>query len=192
MTQSTPLLDLVRLSVIDPVDGGRAVIALNPPTTARWALLGAAILVSVVLVYVLPMVNGQLDELPSPWFFAAGQGALNVLVVCLVAFVGRAFGGTGSFDDALWLMAWLQSVTVAMLLLQMVSILVLPFLSMPITMMSIVISLWMLTGFICALHGFQSRVMVMIGGVMVFTITIFALSLVLLILGFDFSGAPNV
>lgn len=192
MTQTDDLLTLVRLTVADPVEGGRAVLALNPPVLLRWMLLAAAILVSVVLIYLLPVLTGQAGDMPSPFAFAAGQGVLNGVVVALVAYAGRAFGGTGSFDDALLLMAWLQSVTVALLVLQLAVLVLIPALNLPVTLASIVISVWMLVGFVCALHGFQSRIMVLVGGVMVFTITAFVLSLVLLFLGFDLSGATDV
>ncbi|MCL4676639.1 MAG: YIP1 family protein [Pararhodobacter sp.] len=192
MTQTDDLLALVRLTVADPVEGGRAVLALNPPVLLRWMLLAAAILVSVVLIYLLPVLTGQAGDMPSPFAFAAGQGVLNGVVVALVAYAGRAFGGTGSFDDALLLMAWLQSVTVALLVLQLAVLVLIPALNLPVTLASIVISVWMLVGFVCALHGFQSRIMVLVGGVMVFTITAFVLSLVLLFLGFDLSGATDV
>jgi len=192
MAQPLNLYALVRLSVTDPVAGGRAVIALNPPVTVRWMLLSAAILVSVILFYVVPLMSGQLQQMPSPFVFAAAQFALNVLVVCLVAFVGRGFGGTGSFPDALWLLAWLQAVTVVLFVLQLVAILVVPGFNVLVTLISIIVSLWMLTGFICALHGFKSRAMVLIGGVMVFTIMSFVLSIILLFLGIDFSGVTDV
>lgn len=192
MAQTPDLLALLRLSVIDPTQGGRAVLALRLPTRLRWMLLAAAILVSVVLVYVLPVLSAQAGQMPPPLAFAAGQGALNLLVVALVAYVGRAFGGHGSFDDALLLMAWLQCVTVGFLLLQMLAIVIVPFLTLLVTMASIVVSLWMLTGFICALHGFQSRAMVLVASVMVFTLTAFVLSLLLVLLGVDFSGAGDV
>lgn len=192
MTQTTDLFALMRLTVIDPINGGRAVLALNPPTPFRWMLLAAAVLVSVVLLYALPVLTGETAQMPSPWSFAAGQGALNVLVVALVAYGGRAFGGKGSFDDALLLMAWMQMVTVALLVVQLVTLIVLPALTVMVTAVSIVISLWMLTGFVCALHGFKSRALVLVGGVMVFTITAFILSLILLFLGVDYSGVTDV
>ncbi|PVH27944.1 YIP1 family protein [Pararhodobacter oceanensis] len=192
MTQTSTLLALARLSVVDPEAGGRAVIAVNPPLVVRWMLLSAAILVSVLLFYAVPFMSGQLEMMPPPVGFAAAQFGLNVLVVGLVAYVGRGFGGTGSFDDALWLMAWLQAVTVVLFVLQLVAILALPGLNVLVTLFSIIISLWMLTGFICALHGFRSRAMVLVGGVMVFTIMSFVLSVILLFLGFDFSGVSDV
>lgn len=192
MSQNQTLFALARQTVTDPIEGARAVMALRLPTPLRWMLLAAAILVSVILLYSLPVLTGQAAEMPAPWVFAAGQFALNVVVVCLVAFVGRAFGGTGGFDDALLLMAWLQAVTVGFLLLQLVMIMVMPALNFVVTIASVIISMWMLTGFICALHGFRSQALVLVGGVMVFTITTFVLSVLLLLLGVDFSGVPDV
>ena len=46
----TEVFPLIRLSLADPVEGGRRIIALNPPPVIRWMLLGAAVLVSVVLI----------------------------------------------------------------------------------------------------------------------------------------------
>jgi len=192
MNRSLDLFTLIYETVIDPVAGGRAVIALRPPTPVRWMLLVAAILVSVVLMYSLPVMTGQVADMPAPWAFAGAQLALNVLVVALVAYVGRMFNGTGNFDDALLLMAWLQSVTVALFIVQLFVLIVVPALNFPITMISVAISVWMMTGFICALHGFQSRLMVLVASISVFTMTVFALSVLLLMLGFDLSGVSDV
>jgi len=192
MAQTSNFMALLRLSVTDPTAGGRAILSLNPTSQARWLLLAAAVLVSVLLVYILPVMVGEAAKMPSPWSFAAGQAALNLLVVFLVTYVGRGFGGSGSFDDALLLMGWMQAVTVAMLMLQLAAMVFMPALSFPIAMASILVTLWMMTGFICALHGFQSRILVLIGGVMVFSIATFVLAFVLLFFGIDISGVPNV
>ena len=116
MERSHPdLVALARLSVLDPVAGGRAVIALAPAMATRWMLLAAAVLVSVLLLYGLPVLAGETEGMPPPLTFALWQFGLNVLAAGLVAFIGQVLGGRGRFADALLLMGWLQALTVPLL-----------------------------------------------------------------------------
>ena len=183
---------LLRLSLTDPEAGGRAILALNPPDWARWALLAAAVLASVVLLYLLPTLMGETTGLPSPFAFAGFQGVLNVVVVAVIAHAGRMFGGTGTFSQALWLMGWLQALTVALLAVQVLAAIVLPVLSLPVAMAAVVASIWVLVGYVCALHGFRSRLMVLLAGVGVFMAVSLLLSIVLVFLGIEPPGVANV
>lgn len=186
------LLSLLRLSVADPLAGGQRLLAMNPPMPARWLMLAAAVLVSVVVLYALPGLTGDISDMPTPFSFAATQGALNLVVILLITHVGRGFGGTGSFAGALWLMGWLQVLTAALLLVQIAALLVLPFLSMLVGIASVAVSIWVMVGYICALHGFTSRVMVLVGGIMTLVVFSFVLSVILLILGFGPAELANV
>lgn len=192
MAQATPLFAYLRLIVADPVAAGRALLALDPPLALRWTLLAAMVLASVVLLYLMPALAGTLSQLPTPFAFAALQAATTLFVVALVTYVGRGFGGTGTFADALWLMGWAQLWTVLLLLAQIATMLVLPILEVPVALGSVVLSLWILVGFICALHGFRSRFLVLTAGFMVFTIASFVLAAVLVLLGFNPSELTNV
>lgn len=187
----TPM-SLVRLSLADPVAGGRALLALNPPMPVRWVLLAAAVCVSVLLLYIGPAVRGDLSQLPPPFGFLALQAVMNLGVIGLIAQVGRAFGGRGDFAGALWLVGWMQAITVAFLVAQLLAILLVPALNLPVAVISVGVSIWVLVGYVCALHGFASRLAVLAGMVGAFLAFSFVLSLVLLLLGFDPSGAGNV
>ncbi len=184
MNPRAVLFALARLALIDPIAGGRAILALNPPLIARWMLLAAAVLAMSVVFYLLPLAQGSAEDLMPPFAFAATQGAMNVFVVALITHVGRGFGGTGRFADALWLMGWLQVLTVALLVAQVLAMVALPFLIDPVAVAAIALSIWVLVGFVCALHGFTSRARVLVGGVMVFVVASFVLAMLLLVLGF--------
>ena len=159
MTPSTSdLAALARLSFVDPVAGGKAVIALNPPMAARWALLAASIVVAVVMI----------------------------------ALVGRQLGGRGRIEDALLLVGWLQALMLVLQLGQLVTLLVLPVAAVGLTMASIGIFLWLLTGFICALHGFTSRFLALLGVVLGALGAAVILSFVLLLFGFELPGVTDV
>ncbi|HPD92156.1 MAG: YIP1 family protein [Rhodobacter sp.] len=188
----TAIRTLVLQALSDPVQGGKAILALQPPVPVRWMLLAAAILVSVIGVYLVPAALGQAEDLPSPFVFTAAQVALNVVVVALITHVGRLFGGTGAFLDALWLVGWMQAITALLLVVQIVVLIALPLLNVPVFVASVAVSLWLLVGFICALHGFRSRIMVLTTGLMVFLMASYVLSLVLLALGYEPAGLSNV
>ena len=192
MITLSDLLTILRLSIQNPEEAGRQLIALNPPMPLRWMLLGAAVMASVVLLYLLPVAMGEHDALPSPFAFAATQGGMNLVVVALVTFVGSAFGGKGRFADVLWLVGWMQVVTAALLIVQLVVMLLLPILNIPVGAAAVAISIWVLVGFICAVHGFKSRVAVLVAGFMTFMVFSFILSLILLFLGFGPAEIANV
>ncbi len=186
------VIALMRLSIRDPIEGGRHIIALNPPMSVRWMLLAASVLVSVVLVYAPALAVGGTDGLPTPFAFVATQALMNLLVIGLITIIGRNFGGTGGFADVLWLLGWMQAMTTLLLVAQIVAILVLPSLHVPVAAASIALSIWVLVGYICAVHGFTSRIAVLIGGVMTFIVLSFVLSMILLFLGFAPPEIQNV
>lgn len=192
MSAYPPPLSLVKLSLADPIAGGRALLALNPPMALRWMLLAGAVSVSVLLLYIGPAVVGDLASLPPPLGFLALQAVMNLVVIGLIAQVGRAFGGRGDFAGALWLVGWMQWITVGFLIAQIAAILLIPALNMPVAAFSVGVSIWVLVGYICALHGFQSRIAVLSGMVGVFLVFSFLLSIVLVMLGFDPAGVGNV
>ena len=74
--------------------------------------------------------------------------------------------------------------TVALLVAQVLAMVALPFLIDPVAVAAIALSIWVLVGFVCALHGFTSRARVLVGGVMVFVVASFVLAMLLLVLGF--------
>lgn len=179
------LLALALRSVADPVEGGKAVLALNPVMAVRWMLLVAAISTAIVVLYIAPVLMGVAAEMPPPLYFALWQLGLNLFAIALISYVGRAFGGTGSFPDTLFLMGWLQALTVPLLVLQLVVTAILPGLNVMVVMAEVALSIWLLTGFVCAIHGFTSRIAVLIGGLMVLMAVSMVVSTLLLMLGFE-------
>ena len=110
----------------------------------------------------------------------------------MLAYVQLFGRDRGRFADALWLIGWMQAITTLMLAVQVVAMLLLPGLNMAFAMVSIAVSLWVLVGYLCALHGFASRIAVLMGIVGVFVALSMALSVLLILLGYDPSGALDV
>jgi len=186
------LTSLAVLSLREPEAGARAVIAVNPPLQARWLLLALAIVSGVVLTYLLPALAGIAGGAPSPFLALMLQVATNVAAVVLITRVGRAFGGTGRYEDALLLVGWLQLLMVGFQAVQVVAMVVLPPFAALIMVLSVAAFFWLLTGFVRALHGFSSRVLVLLG---VFA-TVFGVAMVmalaLMVLGIPIPGMDNV
>ncbi len=188
MQQQPDLSGLVRLSFSEPEAGFRAMRALNLPIEARWTMLAAAVLAGVVLAYLLPVAAGQAGELPSPLTAAAIQTGMNLAAVFLLAHVGRMFGGTGIFEDAVLLVGWLQVLMVGLQAVQVIVMLILPPLGGLVLILAIASFFWLFSGFTCALHGFQSRLLVLLAGFGTLFALAFVASLLMVLLGIRLPG----
>jgi hypothetical protein len=103
----------------------------------------------------------------SPFRTAIVQWLFLALSVLLIHRVGRAFGGRGSFEDALLVVVWLQLVMLAVQVVQLVALALAPPLAGIIGLASIVLFFWLMSGFIAELHGFASRQKVLVGMLLV-------------------------
>src|SRR5690554_6701245 len=186
------LKTLVRLSVAEPEKGAAAVLALNPPMAARWLLMGFAVTLGVVLAYLLPVFAGRAAELPAPFTAAVVQGGMNIAAVVLVTVVGRMFGGSGRFEDALLLVGWLQLIMSFVQLIQLVVMVLLPPVAGLIMVAAVALFFWLLSGFIRTLHGFQSRFLVLLASLGTLFVAAFIMSFILVFLGFELPEMGDV
>jgi hypothetical protein len=191
MTITDRLRDLARLTLRNPEQGGRALLALNPTIEARWMAMGAAITAGVVMAYLLPVLAGQAGGVISPFAATGVQAGANLLAVVLMTAVGRVFGGQGRFEDAVLLVAWLQALMVGVQAVQLVALLVLPPLAWIVTMLAVALFFWLLTGFVQALHGFRSRFLVLFGVLGSMFTAAFVVSFFLILAGFDPTGMSS-
>jgi hypothetical protein len=192
MPDALNLSSLVRLSVSDPEKGAAAVIGLDPPIAARWMLLALVVALGTIMAYMLPLLSGAGETLPTPITAAVLQGAMNLAAVVLVSGVGRMFGGQGTFEDALLLVGWLQVIMLGLQAMQLVVLVVLPPLASLVMVVSIALFFWLLSGFICALHGFKSRLSVLLATLGTLFVAAFIFSFILLMLGFEMPGMGDV
>lgn len=155
------LLALARFTLQSPREGARRVMKAAVPVQARWVALGVTAIVSAMLAHLsialMPIeFRAQMGQGMSPFVTAVVQAGLMVASVYLVHAVGRWRGGTGSFEDALILMVWLQFILMMLQLLQIVVQVVLPPLSDLVGLISVAVFLWLLSNFVAELHGFRS------------------------------------
>jgi Yip1 domain len=169
MTLTDRMLALAKLTVQDPRQATRALLAEGVPMPARTAGLILVAVLSALLASLQIRLDPQdLDPisalmLASPFRAALVQWGFLALSVVLIDRIGRAFGGTGSFADALLIVVWLQCLTLILQLLQLVTGIIAPPVAGIIGLGGFVLFLWLMTHFIAELHGFRSRGLVFVG-----------------------------
>ena len=181
--------DLLRHTLRDPRSAARAILGLDLPVQARWL----ALVLVVVLTVLATQIGLQLFPLPasSAWDVLMRNGLLAVplqvaflaLVALGMSHVGRRFGGRGRFDDALILVAWLETVMLVVQLAQLVAVLAVPPLGLLIGVVSLGLFFWLLTAFTAELNGFDSLPKVFLGILGTMFLTGFALVALLATLG---------
>lgn len=183
------LLDLALLTLRSPRQGLRAVLGLGLPMGARVAALVLMAVASALLLHAslrvspLPATHPVVMFLAaSPFQSAAMQAAILFLMAGLLHRLGRAWGGAGSFDEAVLTAAWFQAFFVVLQGAQLLALLVLPPLSDILGLVSVVLFFWLLTQFAMELHGFRSPWPVFFTILAVLVALSFLMSFLLLIL----------
>lgn len=124
-----------------------------------------AVLVAILAV-LLTSVESVLITRPAAGLFGPGLTSpfvamvLQLVVMAIMAAaiyqVGRMFGGTGTVDNTLLVVIWLQFIN---LLVQAVGFFFMLALAVPfvlVLMVTAIISTWLLVNFVAVLHGFES------------------------------------
>lgn len=191
MSDLLDLRYLTRLAydtVRDPKAGAAEVLRIAPERSVLWLAFSLMIVASLMMGEVVSLLLGPPEvggPLTGQSALALGlmQGALWFLTIHAITFIGRLFGGTGSFDDALALITWLQFVLFLVQLVQVVLLLFAPPIAAIVTLVAIGLVFWLLVNFIAHLHGFASVGMVFVMTLVSFISILFTLSLILSILG---------
>lgn len=188
MTLGDRIGALARLTLRDPRQAARVLLAEGVPMRARTAGLLLVAVVSALLASIQfgtapqPMDPFSSFMLASPFRAAVMQWLFLALSVGLVHQVGRAFGGHGSFPDALLIVVWLQVLMLALQVLQLVVTFLSPGLAGVIGLVGFGVFLWLMTTFIAELHGFRSRGLVFLGMVLSCLAAGFVLGILLILI----------
>jgi hypothetical protein len=200
------IADLIRQTFADPRGAAQRIIGMDLPIGVLWQALALVIVLSVIAAQVTTMLlapSGLAPDLGaeavgpgfgiSPMTLGLLQGAILILMVFCVHWIGRAVGGTGRLEDAVAMVAWLQFLLVCLQVVQAIAGLAVPGLSALIGLAGLVVFFWLLTQFVMVLHGFGSAGMVFVMIVISLLAVTFALSVLLSILGIAFLGeVPDV
>jgi hypothetical protein len=183
-------------TVRDPREGARRVMALQIPRHSRWEAVLLVVVLSALLselTLLLGSASGGMmmggGLLHNPLAMGALQLAVLMVLIWGMYIIGRLAGGTGSLDDAIMLVVWLQAIMLGLQVVQLAVMLLLPPLASLIGLGGILLFFYLLTMFTTELHGFSSpgAVFIAILGAMVGFIMVF--SFILAMFGVQISGA---
>ncbi|MGG7646355.1 Yip1 family protein [Rhodovulum sp. YNF3179] len=191
------MIGLARLSLTAPRDGARAVLSIDLPRQALWMIGALAVVLSVIisqlstLLYPSTAMGPMAEMLSNPALVLGAHGTIFVVTVLATYQIGRAFGGRGSFDASLKIVAWMQVVMLLVQAAQFVALILFAPLAAMIGLVSIVLFFWIFTLFVTELHGFSSAGAVFAGIVASMIGIIFALSILLGLFSSFIPGVPQ-
>lgn len=181
------LLAMVWRSIRNPREGATEVLSLGVPREALWPALALVVVLSILFAHVtalLALGQGGMGAMPvGPAATGFIQLLLLVVMVFAIFWIGRAMGGSGSFEEAILLVAWLQFIMVCLQVVQAVALIILPPVAGLISIAGLVLFLWLLTNFIAVLHGFTSLFQVFIMILLAAFGIAFGLSIILTLIG---------
>ncbi|APX88732.1 hypothetical protein BV394_02455 [Brevirhabdus pacifica] len=174
-------------TVTDPKGVAHRLMGLGLPRPVLWQAVTLVVVLSVMLAqvtaFLAPMAMGMEAMLGGPLVLGVIQIGLTVLMILGTFYIGRGFGGTGTLDDTILLIAWLQVVMILLQVVQTVLLVVLPPLAAVVGVAGLVIFVWIYINFVAALHGFASLGLVFAGAVVSLLGGLFGLSLILTLIG---------
>lgn len=181
------LLAMVWRTVRNPREGAEELLSIGVPREALWPALVLVVVLSILLAQGTTMLMTGSADMSMPVGPAATgfiQLLLLVVMVFAIFWIGRSMGGTGSFEEAILLVAWLQFVMVCVQALQALTLILFPtIVATLIGMAALALFLWLLTNFIAVLHGFSSLLLVFVMILVSAFGLAFGLSLILTLIG---------
>lgn len=193
------ILGLVLETIRNPREGASTLLNMTPQRGVLWQMLALVVVLSVLLAHGTALLfagsSGQAVTGPfqvSPMATGFIQGGLLVIMVYATFWIGRSFGGTGSFEETLLLVTWLQFVLVCLQVAQTAALLVLPPFAGLIGIAALILFFWLLVNFVAVLHGFVSLGMVFLGIILSAFGIAFGLSLILTLIGITVPGVGDV
>ncbi len=181
------LLAMAWRTVRNAREGAEEILSLGVPREALWTALALVVVVSTLLTQATALLLTGEARMPGLPIGPTAAGFIQLLILVGMVFaifwIGRAMGGTGSFEEAVLLVAWLQFIMVCLQVLQTVAIFVMPPLTGLIGIFGFVLFLWLLTNFIAVLHGFTSLAQVFLMIIVSAVGIAFGLSIILTLIG---------
>ncbi len=190
MTETAPsLMGLLAESLRDPRGATRSLMDVPLGRTDRWQALALAVLISVLLGYFVassaPPNDYPLSVLirERPVMALILELSLMILSVFAVYWVGTACGGTGRFEDAILVVAWLEFLIACLQAVQIAAMLTVPSLQGIVVLLSYGLATWLITNFIAELHGFKSLLSVFVMILVTLTGAVLGLTILLSLIG---------
>ncbi len=191
------LFGMALQSIPEPRKVARDVLALHFPRAVLWqafalfAVLSTGLGVATSILFPPgPELAGSL--LADPLRMGVIETATLVITIFAIYWMGHAFGGHGTFPQAILTVIWLQYVAFLVQLAVLVLVLFAPPMAVLVNVFGIGVSFWILTFFVTEMHGFRSAGLVF--AVIVATIlgVVMGMGILLAIIGVGAGAAAGV
>ncbi|TDK51162.1 YIP1 family protein [Antarcticimicrobium luteum] len=189
--------EMIVMSVRDPAEVARRLIALHLPREVLWTGLALAAVANTLLFslsgMLMPGPAGFPPMFQTPFVYLGMVSGGLVLTVLMIHWAGRILGGTGRLEDVLVTVLWMQLLRVLVQAAALLLSLTIPLLAMLLVLVATVLGLFITLHFIDQAHRLNS--LPRAGGALILSILMMAVALsVLLALfgGVFFGGVANV
>lgn len=181
--------ELARMSFRDTKQALRMLQSLDLSMEVRWLALFLAVTLATALAVIsasffpIEVEGGVIGLTRRPFILAAVQLMSMVMASWLLAYVGRLFGGYGTFADALLIVGWVALLLAAAQAVQVLLMLIFPLFAAVAGLAAIAAFVYLIVQFAKALHGFQSTIAVILGMFATVIAASFVLSIIMQMLG---------
>lgn len=152
-----PFLPVARQAINEPQEAASTLMSMGVPREALWPAFFLFVVLSAILGSTTEMLRPTVQGVPlAPFPFVMISAIAGAASVFAIWKVGQAMEGTGSFDETLLLMIFLQGILFIGQLIEFALFVVAPPLSSLFSVALIVLAFWLNLNFIAALHGFTS------------------------------------
>jgi hypothetical protein len=187
----TSFSDLAILTIKNPAEAAQLLLSMNVPREALWTALALV----AVLNGLLFDLSNRLVPGPSPLPEMFLMPVLYTILVAVGLFLtiyflfwtGRLLGGTGSLDDIMLAILWLQGLRLVLMVVVLLFVLVMPLLSALLVFGASLYGLYILLHFVDQAHRLKS--LGRSAGVLIASMLVIVLGLTLLVSLF---GGPIV
>lgn len=174
--------DLAVMSVTDPAQAARILMALQLRRETLWTGLALAVVLNTLLF----SLSGVLMPGPTPFPAAFNVPAVYLVLVAggllltvyALYWIGRMLGGKASLDDVMVLVLWLQVLRIAVQIATLVLVLTIPLLALLLVLGASLVGIYITVHFVDQAHRLNS--LTRAAGVLI--TSVLAMALVLFIL----------
>lgn len=179
---SAYLGNLAVLTLANPAEAARRLLAVGPGRDVLWVALALVVVLNALIqsasTLVFPAIDPTLDMTFEPVVqsLATSAGAVLLGIVAFL-YVGRLLGGVGTFDGVMLLMIWLQFLQTAGQVIIFLVVLVAPSVFLMLIMGMSLYSLYISLHFVNQAHQFNSLgksfVVILVSGLLAIPFVLF-------------------
>ncbi len=158
---TTALLNLVVLTLTNPAEAARRLLAMQLGTDVLWLTFSLAVILNALVQtasgFIIPLISPDVQQLAEPLSRTIIVSVAAILIsVVTFLLVGRVLGGTGTFNEFMTLIVWLQILQITGQAIILVLVAALPFLFLPASLAMLALSLYITLHFLNEAHRFGS------------------------------------